>query len=386
LQRQDSDAERLFLNSIKSKDTKRVYLIYLQKYLKFVNCKTINDLMVEYNDPRDIERKIIDFIIQMKEEGRNFLSIRNYVTPVISFYKINDIMLNSKKINKFMPPKTRVKKNRGYTHEEVQKLLDIADERMRAVILLLVSSGCRVGAIPTLHVRDIEKSGDVYKITIYENEEEEYFSFITNEAQSAIQSYLSMRSRMGEAVGADSILIREQFDIRDPFAIASPKSVTTNTISGKIAQLAERAGIREKTVLKEGEKGGSFRKSIPQVHGLRKSFSTFALNAKMDIIKRRMLEGHSVGIDEHYCKPSEADLLEEYMKGVDNLTINSENRLKRTVTKLQEDQNEITYMKLSHEKEMKEMRQQMDKIVSLIQENPKLANAKPDVLKSKQIS
>ncbi len=43
-------------------------------------------------------------------------------------------------------------------------------------------------------------------------------------------------------------------------------------------------------------------------------------------------------------------------------------------------------MKLSHEKEMKEMRQQMDKIVSLIQENPKLANAKPDVLKSKQIS
>ena len=64
----------------------------------------------------------------MKEEGRNFQSIRNYLTPIISFYKINDIMLNSKKINKFMPPKTRIKKNRGYSHEEIQKLLDIADE------------------------------------------------------------------------------------------------------------------------------------------------------------------------------------------------------------------------------------------------------------------
>jgi hypothetical protein len=95
---QQSDAERLFLNSIKSKDTKRAYLIYLQKYLKFVNCKTINDLIVEYKDAKDIERKIIDFIIQMKEEGKNYGSISNYLTPVISFYRINDIMLNSKSL------------------------------------------------------------------------------------------------------------------------------------------------------------------------------------------------------------------------------------------------------------------------------------------------
>jgi integrase len=264
----------------------------------------------------------------------NFRSIRNYLTPVISFYKINDIMLNSNKINKFMPPKTRAKKNRGYEHEEIRKLLDIADQRMRAVILLLVSSGCRIGAIPTLHVRDIEKSGDVYKVTIYENDEEEYFSFITREAYDAVESYLSMRKRMGENVGPDSLLIREQFDVRDPFAIATPKPVKPHTIANKIAQLGERAGIREKAILKEGEKGGSVRKSVPQVHGLRKAFSTFALNSKMDIIKRRMLEGHSVGIDDHYCKPSEQDLQEEYLKAADNLTINEENRLRKKVETL----------------------------------------------------
>jgi integrase len=346
----ENDAERLFLNSIKSKETKRVYLIHLQKYLEFVHCKTINDLIVEFKNPKDIERRIIDFIIKMKDEGRNFNSISNYIKPVISFYKINDIMLNSRKINKFMPSKTRVKKNRGYSYEEVQKLLDIADERIRAVILLLVSSGCRVGAIPTLHVRDIEKTGDVYKITIYENEEEEYFSFITAEAWNAVEAYLSMRRRMGEAVGPDFILVREQFDIRDPFAIASPKPVIANNLSNKIALLAERAGIREKTVMKESEKGGSFRKSVPRVHGLRKAFSTFALNAKMDIIKRRMLEGHSVGIDEHYCKPSEADLQEEYMKGVDALTIDPTQRMARQIRSLQEEKTEIQSLRLELEK------------------------------------
>lgn len=352
----ETDAERLFINSIKSKETKDVYLIHLQKYIEFVNCKCINDLVSKFHDARDIERRIIEFIIHLKEQGKKFQSIHNYVTPIISFYKINDIMLNTKKIRKFMPPKTRAKKNRGYTHEEIRKLLDIADERMRAVILLLVSSGCRVGSIPTLHVRDLEKAGDVCKITIYENEEEEYFSFITSEACDAVWSYLGMRSRFGEQIGPDTILIREQFDIRDPFATASPRPITARTISNKIAELSERAGIRERIALKEGQKSGTVRKAIPRVHGLRKAFSTFALNAKMDIIKRRMLEGHSVGIDEHYCKPSESDLEAEYMKAVDNLTINEENRLKRKVEKLEVEKNQFETLAAEIEALKKKMR------------------------------
>ena len=71
-----------------------------------------------------------------------------------------------------------------------------------------------------------------------------------------------MRERYGEKLTSDSILIREQFDIRDPFAVASPKSIAPRTIANKIAQLAERAGIREKSILKEGEKGASFRKTV----------------------------------------------------------------------------------------------------------------------------
>ena len=106
-----------------------------------------------------------------------------------------------------------------------------------------------------------------------------------------------MRLRYRECLGPDSILIREQFDIRDQFSIASPKPVSTITLQGKLTELAERAGIRERTPLKVGEKGGCIRKAVPISHGFRKSFTTFALNSKMDIIKRRMLEGHSVGID-----------------------------------------------------------------------------------------
>jgi hypothetical protein len=70
----------------------------------------------------------------------------------------------------------------------------------------------------------------------------------------------------------------------------------------------------------------------------------------MGIIKRRMLEGHSVGIDEHYCKPSEEDLQEEYMKAADNLTINEENRLRRKVEKLEVEKTQIEALALELEK------------------------------------
>jgi len=338
--------EELFFSSMKSEATKKAYSSYIQRFMRFVGCSTVNDLIMVTNDStgvqttarNHIEDLIIDFIIDLKEkESMSFRAIDNYLCPVISFYKINDVMLNTKKINQFMPPKIRLKKNRGYTHEEIQRMLNIADERMRAVILLLVSSGCRIGSIPGLHVRDLERkeNENLYKVTIYENDVEEYFTFTTPEAADALDQYLDMRKRFGEKINPDSPLIREQFDTRDPFSIAAPKTVKSSTLAGKLAQLAERAGIREKRLLKEGEKFGSVRKAVPIVHGFRKSFSTFAHSAKMDTIVRMRLEGHSVGISDHYVLPPDQEFLEEYVRAVDNLTIDPTKRMARKIEKLE---------------------------------------------------
>ena len=55
------------------------------------------------NDSRQIERKIIDFIINLKEHGKQYSAIHNYFSAITAFYKINDIVLNVTKISKFMP-------------------------------------------------------------------------------------------------------------------------------------------------------------------------------------------------------------------------------------------------------------------------------------------
>ena len=76
------------------------------------------------------------------------------------------------------------------------------------------------------------------------------------------------------------------------------------------------------------------RESVPIAHGFRKFFTTQLINSKINPEIREMLLGHSIGLAGAYYKPTEDEMQEEYMKGVDNLTINPENRLMRKVEML----------------------------------------------------
>jgi len=312
-----------------------LYRIYLQKYLQIVGYKEMNELLSR--DHKQIENEIIEFIITFKEKGMKYSTIINYVKPVVSFCKINDIMLNTKKINKFMPPKIRSKKTTAYTHEQIQRLLDIADERMRAVILILSSTGCRIGGIPGLNVGNLEEIKDLYKITIYENEPEEYTVFCSNEARKSIESYLDMRRRYFEVITNDSPLIREQFDKRDPFAIVHPRRVKEPLLARKLTDLAEAAGLRTRTHLEEGQKAASVRKDVPVCNGFRRFYSTQLVNSDLQTEKRWLLEGHNLKAnDSSYVKVTNDDLYNQYMLAHDNLLISQEKKLRNKVVVLQQ--------------------------------------------------
>ena len=82
------------------------------------------------------------------------------------------------------------------------------------------------------------------------------------------------------------------------------------------------------------------------------------IKAKLDYESREYLVGHrySRGLDENYDRTSEEDRLTEYLKAVDYLTINEENRLKLQVA---EQQNTIT--------QVQEMARQIELIKNVIQ-------------------
>jgi len=58
--------------------------------------------------------------------------------------------------------------------------------------------------------------------------------------------------------------------------------------------------------------------------------------------------GHSVGISDSYYKPTETELLEDYLKSVDALTVSQVNQLRQAVEKLKVENAEIDMMKNSY--------------------------------------
>ncbi|MDW0221189.1 MAG: hypothetical protein QOG24_09780 [Nitrososphaeraceae archaeon] len=231
----------------------------------------------------------------MKEQGKQYSAIHNYVSAITAFYKINDIILNVTKISKFMPEPKRARKDRAYTHEEIGKILEIADERMRAVILLLASTGIRIGAIPLLKLRNLEKIEDgynhLYKIVVYEGYRQEYFTFCSRECAKAVNSYLETRCRFGEKITQDSFLIREQYDSRNQFSVRrAQRQIRSRTLSWKLVTLAERCGVRQKEQTVEGGPiAASIRKEIAIAHGFRKFFTTQLINSKVNPEIREIL-------------------------------------------------------------------------------------------------
>jgi hypothetical protein len=92
------------------------------------------------------------------------------------------------------------------------------------------------------------------------------------------------------------------------------------------------------------------RKQVPIFHGFRKFFTKQLVDSKLNPEIREMLLGHKIGLASAYYKPTERDMLSEYLKAVDNLTMNEENRLKRKVENLQIEKSRIESLEISIKK------------------------------------
>ena len=89
--------------SIKAKETFATYDHKLRAYMKYMEVgEDQYSQLTEGKDTRIIEADLVGFIISLKKKNYSLASQQLYLSALIHFYNINDIMLNRKKISKFM--------------------------------------------------------------------------------------------------------------------------------------------------------------------------------------------------------------------------------------------------------------------------------------------
>jgi hypothetical protein len=378
-----------FVFALKAESTKRQYPRKLDRFLTFIGLEgTIQEKcskLFELSENKQLfQSHLFRFInfqkqrIQTKEISESTLG--NYLKTIKLFCSMNDIIINWKKISKGIPVAKSYSDDRVPTIEEIQKLLEHHDRRIKPIVLISISSGIRVGSWDFLqwkHVVPIEKDGIIVaaKISVqntkinYRN----YYSFITPEAYNSLKDWMEFRKLHGEVITEESWLMRDtwqKIDRRNRNGLGMaryPKKMGSLSIKNLIYDAWKIQGIRTK--LDAGKKRHEFKST----HGFRKFFETKCQKAKMNHNNIKILMDHSLGESQNYHRPTEEELLEDYLTAVDLLTINQENRLNKKIAELEKKQDEISIMKLKHEREINEIRELMKERFNQIIEKIDLA-------------
>ncbi len=422
LQLQEYNSCIFWLESLKSKSTLEAYTIHLSLFCKFH--KVNPDQLIQMNNSAEqLKTMILNYIIHLKRIAKSSAgkprrgelsvnSIKLYLSGVKSFLEFNEIPLPWKKISKLYPDDV-TNSYRSYTKEEIKKLLSIADPRDRCIILLMASSGVRVGAIPSLKVKSIKRlDSEIGIVAVYpESKDSVYSTLVTPEFLTSLDEYLKCRKSQGEKVTAESWLIRDKFATFSR-KTNNPISPSARSLSKQMRFLVRKAGL-------------PFTELQPD-HSLRRFFNTALMNSDVAYTFKELMMGHSVKLDNvYYDKDSEKSkqkILLEYMKAIDALTINEEHRLKKKIVEYEEKLKDVPkveqleshlankiieqeaikkqleklridkeieaqYIQQKHEQDLHTMREEMNKqfnqIMSMIQQNPLLAHIKPEALEEK---
>ena len=194
------------------------------------------------------------------------------------------------------------------------------------------------------------------KILVYPGDREQYYSFLTPEAYTAVKDWMDYRSLCGEKITKESLVMRDIWQNGDVDGAANPKPLNSEAMTRLLNRAWQAQKIRPQ--LQKGQKRHEFKTA----HGFRKYFKTQAEQARIPSIKIELLMGHSLGVTDSYIRFSEEQMLEDYLQGIEYLTVNQNVVLINRSIKQQSE-----YMQQS----LKEMEEKYKKDIELLDEKYK---------------
>lgn len=318
-----------FLDGIPTATTRAHYKRFLKYFFDFLelggdSIERNSEIFAEQaKDTKLATSAVMKFIRYQKErieKGEiSANSISNYFKPIKLFCTMNDIILNWDKISKTIPKGKQRSTDRIPTQNELKLLLGYPDRRLKSAILIMMSSGIRLGAWDYLRLGDIEpitKNDKLIaaKVIVYRGEDEEYFTFITPEAYTELQIYVEFRKSHGENINSKSWVLRDEFNTSYKGHPKLPKQLKSLGLKSLVERALYAQGVRKP--LTNGKRRHEFKTD----HGLRKYFKTMA-EKKMKSLHVEILMGHATGLADNYYRISEQELLEEYLKATNDLNL-----------------------------------------------------------------
>jgi len=283
----------------RSENTEKTYLKGLISFVNIMNIDNLDDFVEKIKSQTiDVNTMHKDFVINLANKNLAPKTVGAWSAALRKFLLANGAELRSTTQIKIY----NIHEDTLPSKDDLKKILSSCSLRAKTIILLLASSGLRVGELRNLKLSDVDVNSEPAIIRIKgltAKERKSRMTFFSNEAKQVLQLYLNHRKNNGHQLTEDSFL----FTTNDG-----------NQMSYQNLQFILN-NVFKKVSKKEGKRYGL------HAHSLRKFFKTQLISAGVPgpIVDR--LSGHARYLAREYELYTEEQLKEWFVKGVKNLEL-----------------------------------------------------------------
>jgi integrase len=257
-----------------------------------------------FSEKRDYEEDINNFITYMAKFAPK--SARMKLTAVKMFFLENGVELKQlfwKRVSKHIKGSRALTIDKVPENAELRKMVSHMPIQGKTLVLMLSSSGMRIGEALGLELTNIQVVGDLLRIAIpgpLTKTGNPRITFASREAKESFEEWLKVRDQyILSAVGKSHFFEKVKEDDR-----VFPFEVTTAYRTWATA--LRKTGLTERDP--------TTKRRLAHPHVLRKFFRTkLGSVIQSDVVEALM--GHEEGLTEVYRKYSEKDMLKLYGEG-----------------------------------------------------------------------
>ncbi|HQK55426.1 MAG TPA: tyrosine-type recombinase/integrase [Methanolinea sp.] len=358
----------LFLNGYAKKRSQSIYLLGIKAFLEWKfneKCSNGKEIALDrmeslatryFTEPHDPTLDLTQYTAHLAGHYAP-TSRRVYFSTIKQYFIFNEVEFKahqerqfSRKLPKGYSPRT---KEDNLTIDLTRKLCDNASPRLKAFILVLLSSGMRMGEALMLEEDDVFFDEDPVRVELrdtYTKTGESRTCYISKEAADAVKLWLAQRADyLRYKVKVTANIYRKDGELVDDgkiFAMSRQTAIRQFNDCLLRAGYCKRDSSGEKTPVKDKQTG----RSPIHLHQYRKVFRTVMAGGKsqrgnsLDIVEN--LLGHSGYLTKSYVRLTDEEIRDFYRQNEHLLYIHTPVMVESVDTKrLQEIEEELARLK-----------------------------------------
>ena len=243
-------------------------------------------------------------ITTLSEKKRAPKTITGYVSSIKKYLAYEDVLISSERFHAktVLPRNYEVSIDTAPTDEQMKQILFNSSLKTKALIMLMASSGLRIGEVQKLKIGHLAFDKNPVRVTIparTTKTKTSRFTFISDECANLLKNYLGDRIKDANAY------------------LLTDRKGTGQAYKGGLIDLVERSIKRANLRYKLDESSARY---ALHGHSLRKLFFTRCLAAGIDRGICEAWMGHRFALDGSYLRLGEDKIAEEYLKVMPKLT------------------------------------------------------------------